>query len=49
MREIYDARRGRRRATAPRELDATLQPLYEAMAVTANPIPVKAALEMLGV
>ena len=30
------------------ELDAKLQPIYEATAVTANPIPVKAALEMLG-
>jgi 4-hydroxy-tetrahydrodipicolinate synthase len=31
------------------ELDAELQPIYEATAVTSNPIPVKAALEMLGV
>jgi 4-hydroxy-tetrahydrodipicolinate synthase len=31
-----------------RQIDADLQPIYEAMAVTANPIPVKAALKMLG-
>jgi len=31
-----------------RELDATLQPLHEALAVTTNPIPVKTALAMLG-
>jgi 4-hydroxy-tetrahydrodipicolinate synthase len=31
------------------ELDAELQPIYEATAVTSNPIPVKAALEMLGI
>lgn len=31
-----------------RELDAELQAFYKAMFVTANPIPVKAALEMLG-
>ena len=31
-----------------REIDARLQPIYEALTVTANPIPVKAALEMLG-
>jgi 4-hydroxy-tetrahydrodipicolinate synthase len=30
------------------ELDAELQSIYEATAVTSNPIPVKAALEMLG-
>ena len=32
-----------------RELDAGLRPVYEAMGVTANPIPVKTALELLGV
>jgi 4-hydroxy-tetrahydrodipicolinate synthase len=32
-----------------REIDAELQPVYEATTVTANPIPVKAALQMLGV
>jgi 4-hydroxy-tetrahydrodipicolinate synthase len=32
-----------------RELDAKLHPLYEALSVTTNPIPVKTALEMLGV
>jgi 4-hydroxy-tetrahydrodipicolinate synthase len=31
-----------------RQIDAELQPIYEAMTVTANPIPVKAALKMLG-
>jgi 4-hydroxy-tetrahydrodipicolinate synthase len=32
-----------------KELDAKLHPLYEALAVTTNPIPVKTALEMLGI
>jgi 4-hydroxy-tetrahydrodipicolinate synthase len=32
-----------------RQIDAELQPVYEATTVTANPIPVKAALQMLGV
>ncbi len=31
-----------------RSLDEALAPLYEALAVTVNPIPVKAAVEMLG-
>jgi 4-hydroxy-tetrahydrodipicolinate synthase len=31
-----------------REIDAELTPLYESLAVTTNPIPVKAALSMLG-
>jgi 4-hydroxy-tetrahydrodipicolinate synthase len=35
--------------TRARELDATLQPVYEVMTIATNPIPVKAALEMLGV
>jgi 4-hydroxy-tetrahydrodipicolinate synthase len=30
------------------EIDAGLQPLYEALAVTTNPMPVKAALELAG-
>ena len=34
--------------TAAREIDASLQDVYEALTVTANPIPVKAALNMLG-
>jgi 4-hydroxy-tetrahydrodipicolinate synthase len=38
-----DGDRGRARG-----LDTELQPLYEALAVTANPIPVKTALAMLG-
>lgn len=48
MRELYDA------ATAgdaerAREIDAELQPVYEAMAVTSNPTPVKTALQLLGI
>jgi len=31
-----------------RELDAALAPLFEALSVTTNPIPVKAAMELLG-
>ncbi len=48
MRELYDAaeRGDHERAAA---LDAELKPVYAAMAVTANPIPVKTALELLGV
>jgi 4-hydroxy-tetrahydrodipicolinate synthase len=48
MREVYDTFKAgdRERAT---ELEAELHPFYEAMTVTANPIPVKAGLEMLGV
>ena len=47
MRELYDAFRGGD-AERAREIDRGLQPIYEALAVTSNPIPVKAALEMLG-
>lgn len=36
-------------ADRARELDAELHPLYEALAVTTNPIPVKTALGMLGI
>jgi 4-hydroxy-tetrahydrodipicolinate synthase len=48
MREIYDA------ATAgdverAQEIDERLAPIYEATVVTANPIPVKTGLELLGV
>ena len=48
MRELYDAadRGDHERAAA---LEAELKPIYEAMTVTANPIPVKTALELLGV
>ncbi|HYU59477.1 MAG TPA: 4-hydroxy-tetrahydrodipicolinate synthase [Solirubrobacterales bacterium] len=47
MRDLYDA------ATAgdlerAREIDDSLQDVYEATMVTANPIPVKAGVEMLG-
>ena len=49
MRELYDAAtRGRSRACRARSTPSC-EPIYEAMAVTANPIPVKTALEMLGV
>jgi 4-hydroxy-tetrahydrodipicolinate synthase len=47
MREMWDAAQGGDIARA-REIDAGLAPLYEGLAVTTNPIPVKAALEMLG-
>lgn len=47
MRELYDAHVAGDRERAA-ELDAGLRPLYEALTVTSNPIPVKAALEMLG-
>jgi 4-hydroxy-tetrahydrodipicolinate synthase len=47
MRELYDAATGDDLDRA-RELDESIQGIYEATTVTSNPIPVKAALEMLG-
>ena len=48
MREIFDlAERGDHEGAAA--LDVDLKPIYDAMTVTANPIPVKTALELLGV
>jgi 4-hydroxy-tetrahydrodipicolinate synthase len=47
MREIWDAAQEGDLDRA-REIDTGLRPLYEALAVTTNPIPVKAALEMTG-
>ncbi len=47
MREMWDAAQAGNLERA-REVDATLQPLYEALAVTTNPIPIKAALAMSG-
>ncbi|MGH2926506.1 MAG: 4-hydroxy-tetrahydrodipicolinate synthase [Solirubrobacterales bacterium] len=48
MAAVYEAHAGGDLAGA-RELDEELKPVYEAMAVTSNPTPVKTALEMLGV
>jgi 4-hydroxy-tetrahydrodipicolinate synthase len=48
LRAIYEAVIAGDEARA-HELDAELQPIYEATTVTSNPIPVKAALEMLGI
>jgi 4-hydroxy-tetrahydrodipicolinate synthase len=47
MREMYDAIQAgdENRAT---ELDAEIRPFFEALTVTVNPIPIKAAAEMLG-
>lgn len=47
MREMWDAAQSGDIARA-REIDAELTPLYQGLSVTTNPIPVKAALEMLG-
>jgi 4-hydroxy-tetrahydrodipicolinate synthase len=47
IREIWDAAKSGDLDRA-REIDTGLRPLYEALAVTTNPIPVKAALEMIG-
>jgi 4-hydroxy-tetrahydrodipicolinate synthase len=47
MREMWDAAQAGEIGRA-QEIDAELTPLYEGLAVTTNPIPVKAALEMLG-
>ena len=48
MREMWDAAQSGDLGRA-REIDADLAPIYEATMVTSNPIPVKAALQMLGV
>ncbi|MEO8092252.1 MAG: 4-hydroxy-tetrahydrodipicolinate synthase [bacterium] len=48
MRAIYEAHKAGEGGRA-HELEAELMPVYEALTVTANPIPVKAGLEMLGV
>jgi 4-hydroxy-tetrahydrodipicolinate synthase len=47
MREMWDAARAGDLDRA-REIDEGLRDVYRAMAVTTNPIPVKAALEMAG-
>ncbi|HEY4777976.1 MAG TPA: 4-hydroxy-tetrahydrodipicolinate synthase [Solirubrobacterales bacterium] len=47
MREMWDAAQDGNISRA-REIDAELTPLYEGLSVTTNPIPIKAALEMLG-
>jgi 4-hydroxy-tetrahydrodipicolinate synthase len=47
MREMWNAAQGDDMARA-REIDAGLTPLYEGLSVTTNPIPIKAALDMLG-
>jgi 4-hydroxy-tetrahydrodipicolinate synthase len=47
MREVWDAAQTGDLDRA-REIDAGLQPLYGALGVTTNPIPLKAALEMTG-
>jgi 4-hydroxy-tetrahydrodipicolinate synthase len=48
MRAMYEAFQAGDAARA-HEIDGELKPIYEALTVTSNPIPVKAALEMLGV
>jgi 4-hydroxy-tetrahydrodipicolinate synthase len=48
MREIWDAVEAGDLERA-REVDATLHPLYDALAVATNPMPIKAALEMAGI
>lgn len=47
MREMWDAAQGGDLERA-RQIDAEITPVYEATSVTTNPIPLKAALEMLG-
>jgi 4-hydroxy-tetrahydrodipicolinate synthase len=47
MREMWDVARSGDLDRA-REIDAQLTPVYEGLSVTTNPIPVKAALELLG-
>jgi 4-hydroxy-tetrahydrodipicolinate synthase len=48
MRELYEAATVGELERA-REIDSSIQGIYEATTVTSNPIPVKTALEMLGV
>jgi 4-hydroxy-tetrahydrodipicolinate synthase len=48
MRAVWDAAESGDHEHA-RELDASLVPVYEAMNITTNPIPVKAALAMAGI
>lgn len=48
MREMWDAAEAGDLERA-REIDATLEPIYDALAVTTNPMPLKAALEMTGI
>jgi 4-hydroxy-tetrahydrodipicolinate synthase len=48
MRAMYEATAAGDGARA-HEIDSELGAIYEALTVTANPIPVKAALEMLGI
>jgi 4-hydroxy-tetrahydrodipicolinate synthase len=47
MREMWDAAQAGDLERA-RQIDAEITPAYEATSVTTNPIPLKAALEMLG-
>jgi 4-hydroxy-tetrahydrodipicolinate synthase len=47
VREMWDAAQAKELDRA-REIDAGLRPLYEALAVTTNPMPLKAALEIAG-
>jgi 4-hydroxy-tetrahydrodipicolinate synthase len=47
MRAMWDAAQDNDLERA-REIDAELTPVYEGLSVTTNPIPLKAALEMLG-
>ena len=47
MRAMWDAAQEDNLERA-REIDAELTPVYEGLSVTTNPIPLKAALEMLG-
>jgi 4-hydroxy-tetrahydrodipicolinate synthase len=47
MRQMWDAAQAGEIETA-RRIDAELQPVYAGLSVTTNPIPVKAALSLLG-
>jgi 4-hydroxy-tetrahydrodipicolinate synthase len=47
MREVWDAAEAGDLERA-REVDSSLRPLFEALAVTTNPMPIKAALAMVG-
>ncbi len=48
MREMYDAAQAGEMERV-KEIDASLQPIYEALSVATNPIPVKTGLDLLGI
>ena len=46
--ELYIRNRGKARKRRDKEIHEKLQPLFKALFMTTNPIPIKAALELSG-